>query len=326
MSTVETSYSNITTDLANIIPDLDKYQKKDVVTGWEVHSGSVYRAGGVGYVGLLYQNGRELGAAEAALVDVDAADEWFYESTEDIVYLYNATDPNELMIEKGEDWETLKTRINNEAAEEIRSYLGRPILPRKGVGTESASSREWDNIIIKCNAMLTCAYLMGGDAPAQRDSLFQKVYSEEIIPETGTRGLLYELKTGIRHLWNETTSGLKFREVTVDASTTGAIIGIIGDPSVLWDRLKVKVVTGGTLTAGSASAVTYDVYGRDSTGTKILKIIDAQIITGGWDSFSAGIYGMFSPGVYVANDEWEVEVSSLPKTNPRIKSLQMLSH
>ncbi|MFQ6609320.1 MAG: hypothetical protein ACE5D7_00830 [Fidelibacterota bacterium] len=326
MSTYETSYSNITTDLLNVVPDLDRYQKKDPVTGWEVHSGNVYRAGGVGYVGMLYQNGRELGAAQSALVDVDATDEWYYDSTADQVYFYSTTDPDELKMEKGEDWETLKTRVNNEAAEEIRSYLGRPILPRKGVGTESASSRVWDNIVIKCNAMLTCAYLIGGDNSELSDMLFSKVYSEDVIAETGTRGLLYELKTGVRHLWNEKTSGVKFREISVDSNTTGSIIGIVGSPSVFWDRLKVVVTSAGTLTAGSASSVEYSVYGRDDTGTKTSLVVDGETMTGGWDSISSGLYAMFSPGVYTLNDEWEVEVSAMKKTNARIRSLQMEGH
>lgn len=319
MSTYDVSYSNTNTDLIAIVPDLGAYDQKNLITDWETHSGNVYRANSSGFISMLYKNGRELGAAQASLGDVDATDEWYFDSAADVVYFYLTTDPNEERMEAGVDWETLKTRINNEQAERIRSYVGRPILKRKGVGTQSASSRDYDWLIINANATLTCAALVSPMNAELADELEKKI----IDPETGL-GTLDLLKAGQYHLWNEAEfQAVQVREVSINGSTTSSIVDWKGTPSTDWDILKVQIQTGGTLAAGSASSVTYSSWGRDDTGLKIAKIADAETVTGGWNSIGAGIYVRFSAGVLTANDEWEVEVNSQPAENAEIKTAQL---
>ena len=55
MSTYEQAYSNTTTDLVSVVPDLESYDQKKLITNWEVYSGSVYRSGSVGYISNLYE-------------------------------------------------------------------------------------------------------------------------------------------------------------------------------------------------------------------------------------------------------------------------------
>ena len=76
------------------------------------------------------------------------------------------------------------------------------------------------------------------------------------------------------------------------------------------------------MTAGTSnSTVTYSVWGRDQS-IKDSQIINAQLITGGWDSVGYGMSVRFAMGVLTANDEWELEVSGDRAENPLIKTAQ----
>jgi hypothetical protein len=137
-------------------------------------------------------------------------------------------------------------------------------------------------------------------------------------------GFLDRLKKGDYKLWNETTSDKVqgVRDVAIDATTTGSIIDIKGEPTST-DILKIQIQTGGTLVSGSASTLTYSVWGGNSSGVKVSQIVNAQILTGGWDFVGHGISMRMSPGLYVANDEWEVELMGGESVgNPSIKVIQ----
>ena len=320
MSTYEQAYSNTTTDLVAVVPELESYDQKKLITNWVLHSGQVYRADSVGFISQLYKNGKDLGAAESSLVNVDDDNKWYYDSANDVVYIDKESNPpNEDRMEAGIDWVTLKTRVNNEQSERIRSYVGRPLLPRKGVGTESASSRQWDWILIRSNALLTCAELI---RPFNQEKA-EMLERQAIDPEF-EMGFLDRLKKGDYKLWNETTSDKVqgVRDVAIDATTTGSIIDIKGEPTST-DILKIQIQTGGTLVSGSASTLTYSVWGGNSSGVKVSQIVNAQILTGGWDFVGHGISMRMSPGLYVALDEWEVELMGGESVeNPSIKVIQ----
>ena len=126
MSTYETYYCNLTTDLDNIV-DLQGYDSKKLMTNWQTHSSNLYRAES-GYVSMLFKEGKELGAAQAGTGYLNTNDEWTFVSGDNLVYYYNdTTSPNDMMMEAGEDFVDLKTRVAKEQAERIRSYVGRPI-------------------------------------------------------------------------------------------------------------------------------------------------------------------------------------------------------
>jgi len=317
MSTIETYYCNTTTDLLAVVPELDGYDAKRIITNWSVHSGSVYRADSIGFVSMLYQGGRELGAAQSALVDVDDTDEWYFDSAADVVYFYSTTDPNELSMEAGEDWAGLKLRKAQEQAERIRSYIPFPILPRKGVGTESASSREYDWIIINANSTLACAELV-----RPYDAELSLELEKRIIDPETELGTLDLLKKGQYHLWNQGENQDSLRSVSVNGSTTSSIVDTKGQATVSWDILKIVIDTGGTLSSGSASSVKYSTYGKDETGIKIQKIVDDETVTGGWDYAGHGMYVRFSAGVLTTSDEWELEVSGM-RDNPSVRTAQL---
>ena len=319
MSSYDTYYNNLTTDLDNIV-DLQGYDSKKLITNWQTHSSNLYRAES-GYVSMLFKEGKELGAAQSGTGDLNVNDEWTFVSADNLVYYYNdTTSPNDMMMEAGEDFVDLKTRVAQEQAERIRSYVGRPILPRKGVGTDSASSRNWDWLIINANATLTCAALV-----KVKDAEFGAELEKRIIdPETGL-GTLDLLKAGQYHLWNESEfQRIQVRDVSLNGSTTSAIVDVKGSPTVEWDILKVQIQTGGTLSSGSASSVTFSTWGKNETGIKIAQIANADTVTGGWNYIGAGCYVRWSAGVLTASDEWEIEVNGMAAENAVIKTSKLV--
>jgi len=317
MSTYEIAYSNTTTDLISVVPDLDVYDQKKLLTNWAVFTSNKYYTQS-GFVSQLYMNGNELGSAQANLAALTENNEWFYDSGPDITYVYNSNNsPNEDRMEAGVDWETLKTRINNESAERIRSFVPFPIVSRKGIGTASASSRDYDWIIIKSNAFLTCSSLVRPLNQELADELEKRVIDAET-----ELGLLDQLVAGKYRLWNQGERQNEVRPVSVDTSSTGSIVDIKGQSTADWDILKLNIDSGAVLTAGSASSVTYSTYGKDSTGLKIAQIVNGETLTGGWDYAGHGIYFRASPGKHTTNDEWELEVSGM-QDNPKIKTARL---
>ena len=99
-------------ELKDVFPEVDNFDTKTPIYGWVQHSGSLYRADNCGLITQLFVDGQDLGAAEANSGEVTANGEWYYESTLDAAYYYNsATHPNDLLMESGEDFATLKTRF-----------------------------------------------------------------------------------------------------------------------------------------------------------------------------------------------------------------------
>ena len=319
MSTIEnTGYCNNTTDLLGILPELQAYDRKRLVSNWQTYSGSVYRSDSVGYVAMLYKDGKELGAVQSSLGNVDTEGEWFLDEAFDSVFTYSAADPNESSYEAGEDFSDLKTRVVKEQAERLRSYVGRPILSRQGVGTQSASGRNYDWLIVNANATLAVSELVKSTNPELGMALEKRI----IDPETSL-GLLDLLKSGEYKLWNEVAHQDQIRTVTVNAATTSAIVDTRGNPSTEWDIVKIVIDTGGTLTSGSASSVIYSTYGKDSTGLKISKMVDGETITGGWDSVGHNMYVRFSAGVLTTSDEFEFEMSGAKPENAEVKNMSL---
>jgi hypothetical protein len=321
MSTIETYYCNANTDLLDIVPDLQAYDQKRLVTNWQTHSGAgnhtVYRADSVGYVAKLFHEGKDLGAAQGSIPDGNTTDEWYYAA--DTVYVTASSNPNDDSYEVGPDWEALKLKVVKEQAERIRSYIGRPILSRKGVQTESAAGREYDFIIIEANATLACSYLVRAHNPELGLELEQRI----INTETG-QGLLDLLKRGEYKLWNEVERQYQVREVSINGSTTSNIVDVRGDATVNWDAIKIVVSAGGTLTQGSENtAITYSTYIKNDNGIKNSITVENEPISLGWDNVGHGMYVRWSAGVVTTNDEWELEVNGAIPENALIKNVKL---
>ena len=314
MSTNYETFCNTTTDLLFELPSVDQYDRKRLVQGWvATDTSKLFVVYDSGYVSAFYRDGEDLGAPQGSSELTNEDGEWYYDADADALYFYCSHGPaTHSCTCAGRDWVELKAEAVARAADFIRSYLAKPLYKRVGTGQQSESLREWDDVLIRCNAMLACSYLMRPYAFDEARKLEGLVYAAEFGTDRNEYGLLDRIKTGDIALWHEITpqkgAGI-VREVALDSSTTGGIIDTKGNALTDWDIFKVVIVNGGTFAAGSTSTVTFSVFVRDATGLKLQQVVNTQLVDGGYQAFAHGIYGRFAAGVYVAVDEWEIEVS-----------------
>jgi hypothetical protein len=166
-------YCNTTTDLRDVFPQIGNYQGKRKIERFVTVAGNAntYQADGTGYVELAFDDGVQL-VVKTSIATVQAtAGTYWYDSDTDLLYIHAfgsddltaASIPN---IEIGVDWDAFKTRMNNDAAEEIDSYLTRlyktPLMPRL---IKRHSSNDYESPIRLSCAYLTCRNIVRRLAP-----------------------------------------------------------------------------------------------------------------------------------------------------------------
>ena len=324
MSSIYSSFCNITTDLQGVVNDIDRYDRKRVCApNWTTVSSNLYRLSDVGYVENLYKDGVEL----TKVNDTPNADnEYKYNESTDSVDFYlessSVSALNSAVFEAGQDWEDLKTRICKEQADLMRSYLDRPIYKRANTTYQGASERNYDFIIVRINAILACA-----DLVRSHDTEKAQAIEEMAINPDGT-GLLDKLKRREYVMSNETSFASEkgvIQEISLNASTTGYVedIKLHGPPAVDYDEVRVVISTGGTFALGTTSPVKYDVYVKNSEGLRMHKVVDAEQVNGDYQPLAYGARIRFQAGVYVANDEWSIIFQSDELPIGTIKSGQI---
>jgi|TARA_R100000049_G_scaffold1979_1_gene4455 hypothetical protein len=309
MSSYEDYFCNTTTDLEFVVPDIQAFDRKIPITGW-IHNGSnVFKAGSTGTVDTLFRDNFDLGSSQSALGDLDTDGEWYYNSTTDTTYIKSDNNPmTHHIIEGGRDYSDLKTEAIKRGAEFIRSYLGKPVYKRRGVGIQGSTERDFEDIIVRCNAIIACAYLVRPYDPDRADEIESQAYDRE-----DELGYLDQIKRGEIRLWNETDFSKKkgiVNPITYDSSSTGSIINVEGNPSST-DRIKIIIANGGTVSYGSENtSVTFSSYVKNDKGYKVQLATSAEAINGDLQAVGHGMYVQFSMGVYATNDEWELDISS----------------
>ena len=149
-------------DLKDVYPNIDELDGKVVIRNWvETATSNLYIARNCGLTTVLFADGENLGNPEANSGAVNANTEWYYDSTLDEIYYFNSTsDPNELLIEAGEDWATLKNRMIVNCSMELSSMLDarfpRPIPKafQYAEATDGSDTPEIDYVIKRANALL----------------------------------------------------------------------------------------------------------------------------------------------------------------------------
>ncbi|QDP47839.1 MAG: hypothetical protein Unbinned400contig1004_8 [Prokaryotic dsDNA virus sp.] len=309
MSSYEDFFCNTTTDLEFVVPDIQAFDRKIPITGWIHHGDNVFKAGSTGTVDTLFRDNFDLGDAQSSLSDVDTDGEWFYDTSTDTTYVHSSNNPmTHHIVEGGRDYSELKTEAIKRGAEFIRSYLGKPIYKRRGVGVQGSTTRDFEDIIIRCNAIIACAYLVRPYDPDRAEEIEKHAY--DIDEESG---YLDKIKRGEIRLWNETDFSKKkgiVNPVTYGGSSTGSIINVEGSPSST-DRVKIIIANGGTVSYGSENtSVTFSTYVKNENGYKVQLSTSAEAINGDLQAVGHGMYVQFSMGVYTTNDEWELDISA----------------
>ena len=286
------AYCNTQGDLQAIIPDINKYDQKFLVSNWVSHANNVYKSHDCGYIEVLFRSGEDLGNEQSGVSDLDTDGEWTYDATNDVVYIYSTSDVSDLVMEAGTDWEDLKTKTIKETADMVRSYVGKPILRVNNSNAQGASGRNYPYVIIRSNAILACAQLIMPYDPERGREVEAMAMNDE-----GT-GLLDKVKRGEFVLDSDTSADKNqgvVRQISLNGSTTGGIIDVtnVTHPMTRFDDIRVVITTGGTF---------------DDTGLKRTKTVENEVVTGVFQPAAYGLSIRFSEGVYVASDEWGITV------------------
>ena len=112
-------------DLSDVMPSISEFDLKTRIINWQTTGTSnLFIARNSGLVTQLFSDGEDLGDAEANSGVVNANGEWYYDSDLDTVYYFDsATNPNDRIMETGDDWATIKTRFRKRASRLIESMI-----------------------------------------------------------------------------------------------------------------------------------------------------------------------------------------------------------
>ena len=325
MSTYETSYCNTTTDLLFVEPNISQYDGKAVLPANWVASGTsnLYYLHNSGYVSQLYKDGEE----QTSVTDTpNANNEFEYDSGSDRTQVFmgglSVSAMNSTVFESSRDWATLKTEAVKRASDFIRGYLPFPVYPNKGIGTADAVGNDFPEIIVRSTAIMAVESLIRPYDVEKADEI-----RSQAINELGT-GYLDMLRTGQVHLYSSESEYKKrgiLRTISVHANTTGGIVDVKGTPSYEWDKIKIIISNGGTITEGSAnSTVKFNSFVGNQDGIKLEKQTDDEVIDCYWQPVGHNMKIRWSAGLYTTNDEYELEVSGvLDQRMTPIKRVQM---
>ena len=300
-------------DLKDVFPNLDEFDTKKPVYGWVVDSSSRYVAHDSGLVTQLFADGKDLGSAQSAKTDVDANGEWFYDSAADAVYYYNdASSPDDLLMEAGEDFATLKTRVMKDASNYVDSKLD-ATLPREQFLLKDGT---YDYLIRRLTGLVAAYFLVKAKDPTSEiaEALFDEAQMHIEDLNSGQAKLSFQ-NTG------DASKGI-VRKISVAGSLN--IVDTRGNYRGSYDRLKVIVTTGGAI--GTAK---YSVYAKDTDGLKNNLVLQTEVINGDYQELAGGLQirfqGSADNSTATADDEWEVEVMGLYEEtdNASMRSVRM---
>jgi hypothetical protein len=300
-------------DLKDAYPNLDEFDTKKPIYSWTVDSGTRYVSHDSGLVTALFVDGANQGSAQANKAAVDANGEWFYDSSVDAIYYYNDTNnPEDLLMEAGEDFATLKTRVMKDASDYVDSKLD-STLPREQFLLKDGT---YDYLIRRLTSLIAAFFLVKGKDPTSQIAvaLFQEAQMHIEDLNSGKAKLGYQ-NTG------DASKGI-VRKMSVSGSLN--IVDTRGNYYGSYDRLKVIVTTGGAI--GTAK---YSVFAKDTDGLKNNLVLQDEIINGDYQELAAGLQvrfqGSSDSSTATQNDEWEVEVTGIYEEteNASMRSVKM---
>ena len=309
-------------DLKDVFPEVDSYDTKTPIYGWVVVSGDKYGAHNSGLVTQLFVNGESLGNAQSAHTDLNVEGEWFYNSTDDVLYYYSASNPNDKLMESGELFSTLKTRYMKNASEWLDSRLD-GTLPRERFKDQDGN---YDYIIVRTSALLAAVFLIRSQDPTSEvaSALFNEATDAIDKINAGQTKLSWQItQSDSQGVVRQTSDAGNLRIV----DTRGYYVGT-------YDKIGVRITTLGTMGTAKYSVwasdgdkigteIMAETSGTATTNADITEVIDGmyQTLAGGLQIRFAGATG----DAAVAGDAWEIEVTGKYEAvdNARPKTIKM---
>ena len=227
--------------------------------------------------------------------------QWLYSSGNDSVLLYedNGVNPNDYLIESGDDWETLRTRYIDNAGKYLDSRLdGR--LPREQFKDQDGN---YDYIIVRTTALLACSFLIRASQPTSEiaDALFEESEKNILSLNEGSTKLSWQV-TG------DSSQGV-IREISVSGNLR--IVDTRGQYHDIYDRIGVQITTAGAL--GTAK---YSVWLKDGDNLGAERMNNSEdadyvdTINGQYQTLASGVDIRFAgdtADTATLNDKWEIE-------------------
>ena len=283
--------------LKDVYPQVDSFDNKRPLYGWNEVSTNKYAAHNSGLTTQLFANGEDLGPAQSAHTDLNVEGEWFYNSAEDITYYYSATDPNDKLMEAGEEFSSLITRITANASRYLDAKLD-PNLPKEQLKDKEGN---YDYIIVRTTALIAATFLIRSHDPTSEIA--------NALMEDAQNNIDSLNKGGASLSWQTTGDSSKgiIREV---GTISGALrpVDTRGRWNGSWDLVQLKITT-----AGALGVATYSVFTKDSDSLKATEVVSDRKISGDYQPLAGGLQIRFAGSAddseAVLNDEWEIEVT-----------------
>ena len=302
-------------ELKDVFPQVDSFDSKRALYGWTEVSSNKYAAHNSGLTTQLFVDGEDLGPAQSAHTDLNVEGEWFYNSAEDITYYYSASNPNDKLVESGEEFSALITRITANASRYLDAKLD-PNLPKEQLKDKEGN---FDYIIVRTSALIAATFLIRAHDPTSEvaNALMEDAQGNIDALNSGGAALSWQT-TG------DSSKGI-IRDVTY---TSGSVrpVDTRGRWSGSWDLIKVSISAS---TAGVIGTAKYNVYVKDSDGLKNKQVVTEEVITGDYQPLAGGLQirfgGSTDASVATASNEWEVEVAGWAEEvdNSAINSVRM---
>ena len=233
---------------------------------------------------------------------------WLYDSDNDFVVMSvtDTTNPSDNLMEAGEDFSTLITRITANASRYLDSRLD-PNLPQNQLKDKEGN---YDYIIIRTTALIASSFLVRSHDPNSdiANKFMEEVDTNIELLNTGKAALSWQ-NTG------DSSKGVIRDVIYTDGSVRP--VDTRGRWTGSWDLIKVSI---SSTTAGAIGTAKYNVYVKDEDGLKNNQVVTEEIITGDYQPLAGGLQIRFgasnvtaasgiSASVATANNEWEIEVA-----------------
>ena len=281
-------------ELKRVFPQLDTFDNKKPVYGWKEVTSNKYAAHNSGLVTQLFADGEDLGPAQSAHTDLNVEGEWFYNSAEDVLYYYSATNPIDKLMEAGEEFTAMVTQYRTDASRFLDSMLD-PNMPKEAWKDKEGN---YDFIIIRTTALISANFMIKSHDP---NSELANALMEEAMQN------IENINQGKAALsWQVTRDSAQGVVRDVVYYTAGAIrpVDTRGEWVGNYDLLKVIITTGGAL--GTAK---YSVFTKDDVKLKNNEVLSNEVIIGDYQPLASGLQIRFAGSAdAIQNDEWEIEV------------------
>ena len=280
-------------ELKRVFPQLDSFDNKKPVYGWKEVSTNKYAAHNSGIVTQLFADGEDLGPAQSAHTDLNVEGEWFYNSAEDVLYYYSASNPIDKLMEAGEEFTAMVTQFRTDASRYLDSMLD-PNMPKEAWKDKEGN---YDYIIIRSTALIAANFMIKSHDP---NSELANALMEEAMQNISN---INEGKAALS--WQVTRDSSQGVVRDVVYNTAGAIrpVDTRGEWVGTYDLIKVIITTGGAL--GTAK---YSVFTKDDVKLKNNEVLSNEVISGDYQPLAGSLQIRFAGNKdAIQNDEWEIE-------------------